>query len=47
MEANSVLHALTEAISAVRLAGAPVRHLNNVIRSFERLPVEVDAAYGK
>lgn len=47
MEAASVVTALVEAVHQVRLTAPPVRHLNNVVRSLERLPVEVDPVAGK
>ena len=41
LEATAVLTALVERVESISLAGPPVRKLNNLIRSFASLPVEV------
>lgn len=44
LEGAAVLTALVERVERIELAGAPVRKLNNLIRSFGSLPVRVTAA---
>ena len=41
LEAVTVLDALLDRIETIELAGAPVRHLNNTLRGWERMPVRV------
>lgn len=41
LEAHAVLSALLDRVEAINLAGQPRRHLNNVIRGLESLPVTV------
>jgi cytochrome P450 len=41
LEAHAVLSALLDRVEAIHLAGPPRRHLNNVIRGLESLPVTV------
>lgn len=44
LEGELVLNALLPRVGAIRLAGAPVRRLNNTLHAIERLPVEIDPA---
>jgi cytochrome P450 len=39
IEGEAVLEALARKVGRIELDGEPERHLNNTIRSFERLPV--------
>jgi cytochrome P450 len=41
VEAHAVLSALLDRVEVIRLAGPPRRHLNNVVRGLESLPVTV------
>ncbi len=41
LEAEALLAALAKRIRAIELAGPPVRHHNNTLRAWERLPVRV------
>ncbi|RZU31088.1 cytochrome P450 [Blastococcus saxobsidens] len=41
LEAESILTALARRVSTIELDGPPVRHHNNTLRAFERLPVRV------
>ena len=41
VEAHAVLTALLDRVEVIRLAGPPRRHLNNVVRGLESLPVTV------
>jgi cytochrome P450 len=45
LEGAAVLSALVERVATIDLAGDPVRKRNNLIRSFESIPVTVRAAY--
>jgi cytochrome P450 len=42
--ANAILAALARRVQTIRLAGEPVRHLNNTVRGLESLPVTVEPA---
>lgn len=44
LEASAILGALLSRISAIELSGAPVRRLNNTLRAFESVPVQVTLA---
>jgi cytochrome P450 len=44
LEAHAVLSALLDRVETISLAGPPRRHLNNVIRGLESLPVTVTPA---
>jgi cytochrome P450 len=41
VEAHAVLSALLDRVEVIHLAGPPRRHLNNVVRGLESLPVTV------
>jgi len=43
-EAEHILHALLDRVAEIRLAGAPVRRLNNTLRAVAHLPVELIAS---
>ena len=43
IEGEAVLGALARKVGRMELDGAPQRHLNNTIRSFESLPVAFHA----
>jgi hypothetical protein len=43
LEAVTVLDALLDRIETIELAGAPVRHLNNTLRGWERIPLRFSA----
>jgi len=44
MEGELLLTALAQRIASIELNGPPTRHLNNAVRSFASLPLEVRAA---
>jgi 4-methoxybenzoate monooxygenase (O-demethylating) len=44
MEGELLLTALAQRVASIELAGTPVRRLNNAVRGFESLPLEVRAA---
>ena len=46
LEAVTVLDALLDRIETIELAGTPVRHLNNTLRGWERIPVRSSASGG-
>jgi cytochrome P450 len=41
VEGGAILSALLDHVEVIHLAGPPRRHLNNVIRGLESLPVTV------
>jgi len=43
LEGEAVLAALARKVGSVELTAEPTRHYNNVLRSFEKLPVQVTA----
>jgi 4-methoxybenzoate monooxygenase (O-demethylating) len=44
MQAELVLEAMIPRIAEIRLAGLPVRRLNNMLHALARLPFEIIAA---
>jgi len=44
LEGEAVFAALARKVKSVELTAEPTRHYNNVLRSFERLPVQVTPA---
>jgi 4-methoxybenzoate monooxygenase (O-demethylating) len=44
LEGEAVFGALVRKVKSIELAAEPTRHYNNVLRSFERLPVQVHPA---
>jgi hypothetical protein len=44
MEGELLLTALAQRVASIELAGPPTRRLNNAVRAFASLPLEVRAA---
>lgn len=41
LESEALLTALARRVTAIELAGEPVRHLNNTLRAWESLPIRI------